>query len=136
AAEKVRSSEVANDIWKKEAAFIIGKSNFLAGNINDARGPLSEVAVDTKLEKGAEAKYLVSEILYKSDQKKQAEEEIMDFISKGTPFQFWLGKAFLLLADIYSDRGDIFQAKHTLRSVVDNYGAENDGVKAEASRKL
>ena len=60
----------------------------------------------------------------------------MDFISKGTPFQFWLGKAFLLLSDIYYDRGDYFQAKHTLRSVVENYGAENDGVKAEASRKL
>lgn len=136
AAGKVLKSEVANEVWKREAAYIIGKSNYVTGNLDAALKPLLEVAGDTKLEKGAEAKYLVSEIYYRKDQKKQAEDEIMEFISKGTPFQFWLGKAFLLLADIYSDRGDVFQAKHTLKSVVDNYAAENDGVKTEASKKL
>jgi TolA-binding protein len=135
AAEKVMNSEVANEVWKREAAYVIGKSNYLTGNLDAALKPLTEVAGDTKLEKGAEAKYLISEIYYKNNQKKQAENEIMDFISKGTPFQFWLGKSFLLLADVYLDRGDDFQAKHTLRSVVENYGADNDGVKAEASRK-
>ena len=135
-AEKAMNSEVANEIWKREAAYIIGKSNYLTGNLNAALKPLTEVAADTKLEKGAEAKYLISEIYYKNNQKERAENEIMDFISKGTPFQFWLGKSFLLLADVYLDRGDDFQAKHTLRSVVENYGADNDGVKTEASRKL
>ncbi len=136
AAQKVQNSEVANEVWKREAAYIAGKSHYLTGNLDAALKPLTQVASDTKLEKGAEAKYLVSEIYYKTDQKKQAENEVMDFISKGTPFQFWLGKAFLLLADVYIDRGDEFQAKHTLRSVVENYGAENDGVKTEASRRL
>jgi TolA-binding protein len=136
AAEKVKNSEVANDTWVREANFITGKSHHLTGNQNAALAPLRAVATDTKTEQGAEAKYLVAEILYAQNQKKQAEDEIMDFISKGTPFQFWLGKGFLLLADIYHDRGDDFQAKHTLRSVVENYGADNDGVKAEASRKL
>lgn len=136
AAERVKKSEAANEAWNKEANFISGKSHYILGNQNAALEPLKTVASDTKLEQGAEAKFLVSEIYYKQNQKKQAEEEIMDFISKGTPFQYWLGKAFLLLSDIYYDRGDYFQAKHTLRSVVENYGAENDGVKAEASRKL
>ncbi|MFW6310243.1 MAG: hypothetical protein ACOC1D_04000, partial [Prolixibacteraceae bacterium] len=69
-------------------------------------------------------------------EKDKAEKEIMDFIDKGTPYQFWLGKAFLLLADIYIDKGDEFQAKHTLRSVVENYGPDNDGVKERAAQKL
>lgn len=136
AAEKVRKSDVANDAWIREANFVSGKSNYLTGDKSAALVTLKQVAADTKLEQGAEAKYLVSEILYQQNQKQQAEEEIMDFISKGTPFQFWLGKAFLLLADIYLDRGDDFQAKHTLRSVVENYGADNDGVKVQASKKL
>jgi TolA-binding protein len=136
AAEKVKKSDVANDAWVREANFVLGKSNYVNGNRNAALVPLKLVAADTKTEQGAEAKHLVSEILYQQNQKQQAEEEIMDFISKGTPFQFWLGKSFLLLADIYLDRGDSFQAKHTLRSVVENYGADNDGVKAEASKKL
>lgn len=136
AAEKVRKSEVANEAWINEANFVAGKSHYLNGNQNAALEPLKAVAADTKLEQGAEAKFLVSEIYYKQNKKKEAEDEIMDFISKGTPFQFWLGKAFLLLSDVYQDRGDAFQAKHTLRSVVENYGADNDGVKAEAARKL
>ncbi|SHF30185.1 Tetratricopeptide repeat-containing protein [Mariniphaga anaerophila] len=136
AADKVKKSDVANDAWVREANFVLGKSNYLSGNQNGALESLKLVAADTKLEQGAEAKFLVSEILYKQNQKKQAEDEIMDFISKGTPFQFWLGKAFLLLSDIYLDRGDDFQAKHTLRSVVENYGADNDGVKDAAAKKL
>ncbi len=136
AAGKVKKSEVANEAWIREANFVSGKSHYQSGNQNAALEHLKAVSADTKTEHGAEAKFLVSEIYYKQNQKKQAEDEVMDFISKGTPFQFWLGKAFLLLADIYLDRGDDFQAKHTLRSVVENYGAENDGVKAEASRKL
>lgn len=136
AAGKVKKSEVTNDTWVREANYVLGKSHYLSGNQSAALEPLKAVSEDTKLEQGAEAKYLVSEIHYKQNQKKQAEEEIMDFIAKGTPFQFWLGKAFLLLADIYQDRGDDFQAKHTLRSVVENYGADNDGVREEASRRL
>src|SRR5690554_248375 len=135
-AEKVRNSEVANDVWRREADFIIGKSNYLLGNLDAALKSLSEVSSDTKLEIGAEAKYIVAEIHFKNNQMKQSEEVIMDFISKGTPFQFWLGKSFLLLSDVYLNRGDDFHAKHTLRSVVENYGADNDGVKEEASRKL
>ncbi|SHJ76542.1 Tetratricopeptide repeat-containing protein [Tangfeifania diversioriginum] len=136
AAQKVKNSDVVNEAWMREANFISGKSHYLSGNHQAAIEPLKAVATDTKLEQGAEAKFLISEIYYNSDQKQQAEEEIMDFIAKGTPFQFWLGKSFLLLADIYIDRGDDFQAKHTLRSVVENYGADNDGVKERAAQKL
>jgi TolA-binding protein len=136
AAQKVKNSDVVNEAWMREANFISGKSHYLSGNQQAAIEPLKAVATDTKLEQGAEAKFLISEIYYNSNQKQQAEEEIMDFIAKGTPFQFWLGKSFLLLADIYIDRGDDFQAKHTLRSVVENYGADNDGVKERAAQKL
>jgi TolA-binding protein len=136
AAQKVKNSDVVNEAWKREANFISGKSYYMLGNQQAAIEPLKLVATDTKLEQGAQAKYLIIEIYQKSGQNDQAEEEIMDFISKGTPYQFWLGKAFLVLADIYVDRGDDFQAKHTLRSLLENYNAENDGVKQRAREKL
>ncbi|MFW5821773.1 MAG: tetratricopeptide repeat protein [Tangfeifania sp.] len=136
AARKVKNSDVVNEAWKREASFISGKSYYLTENQQAALEPLKSVATDTKLEQGAEAKFLVSEIYYNNGQMQEAEEEIMDFISKGTPYQFWLGKAFLLLADIYLDRGDDFQAKHTLRSLLENYSADNDGVKQRAREKM
>ena len=135
-AQKVKNSDVVNEAWKREANFISGKSYYLTGNKQAALNPLNQVASDTKLEQGAQAKFLVSEIYYNNGDPQKAEEEIMDFVSKGTPYQFWLGKAFLLLADIYLERGDDFQAKHTLRSLVENYNAENDGVRERAQEKL
>lgn len=136
AAEKLKSTNIANEALLREANYISGKSLYLLNHPEAALEPLQAVASDTKLEKGAEAKFLISEINYRLNNKDEAEQEIMDFIEKGTPFQFWLGKAFLLLADIYIDKGDDFQAKHTLRSVVENYGPDNDGVKERAAQKL
>ena len=49
---------------------------------------------------------------------------------------YWLGKSFLLLASIYEDNNDAFQAKHTLKSLADNYNVEDDGIIEEANRRL
>jgi TolA-binding protein len=136
AAKKLKKSEVVTDALKSEANYADGKSNYELGNLSAAISPLRDVAKDTKLEQGAEAKYLLAEIYYKDNKKAKAEEEIVDFIDKGTPYTFWLGKAFLLLANIYEDNGDQFQAKHTLKSLAENYNNDTDGVKAEAQLRL
>lgn len=136
AAAKVKKSDVANDVLQNEADFAEGKSNYELGNLSSAISPLRDVAGNTKLEQGAEAKYLLAEIYYRDNKKPKAEEEIVDFIEKGTPYTFWLGKAFLLLANIYEDKGDHFQAKHTLKSLAENYNNDTDGVKAEAQLRL
>ncbi len=136
AAAKVKKSEVVTDALKKEADFAEGKSNYELGNLSSAISPLRDAASDTKLEQGAEAKYLLAEIYYRDNKKPKAEEEIVDFIEKGTPYTYWLGKAFLLLANIYEDNGDQFQAKHTLKSLAENYNNDTDGVKAEAQARL
>lgn len=64
------------------------------------------------------------------------ENEIMDFISKNTPHQYWLAKSFILLSDVYLSKDDIFQAKHTLNSITNNYTVLDDGIVKEAKRKL
>ena len=35
-------------------------------------------------------------------------------------YSLWLGRAFLLVADIYASEGDKFQARGTLNSLIDN----------------
>jgi predicted negative regulator of RcsB-dependent stress response len=34
---------------------------------------------------------------------------------------YWVARGFLLLADIYVAKGNIFQAKETLKSIIENY---------------
>ena len=136
AAEKVRKSEVANEAMIREANYAEGKSYYQLNNFDKAMAGLKSVATDVKYEQGAEAKYLISEIFYRQNNIQKSEEEIMDFISKNTPYQYWLGKSFILLADIYLSKGDQFQAKHTLKSMIENYNNDTDGIKADAAKKL
>jgi len=136
AAQKILKSDAANEALKREAHYTEGKSYYLLKQFDKALTGLKAVATDTKFEQGAEAKYLIAEIYFKQNKKQKSENEITDFVEKNTPFQYWLGKAFLLLADIYADNGDDFSAKHTLKSIVENYNDDNDGIKTEAAKKL
>ena len=136
AAQKIKKSDIANEALKREANYAEGKSNYELGKIDDALPSLKAVATDVTYEQGSESKYLVAEIYYKQGKKKQAEDEIMDFIDKNSPYQYWLGKAFLVLADIYLSNGDEFEAKHTLKSLAENYNNKTDGIVAAASEKL
>ncbi|MBN2637445.1 MAG: tetratricopeptide repeat protein [Prolixibacteraceae bacterium] len=136
AAQKIKKSDVANETLIREANYAEGKSNYELGNINEALPSLKTVATDVTYEQGSEAKYLIIEIYFKQGKLKESENEIMDFIDKNTPFQYWLGKSFLVLADIYLNNGDEFQAKHTLKSLAENYSNNTDGIVAAASERL
>ena len=65
-----------------------------------------------------------------------AEDLIYEFAQSNSPHGYWLAKSFILLSDIYYERGDNFSAKHTLQSLLNNYITETDGIKDEASTKL
>ena len=136
AAGKIKRSDIANDALIREANYSEGKSYYELNQPEKALPGLIAVSADTKFEQGAEAKFLISAIYYQQNKKQKAEDEIMDFVDKNSPYQFWLGNAFLLLTDIYLDKGDEFTAKHTLKSLIDNYGDETDGIKSEAIKKL
>ncbi len=136
AAQLLLSSDKLTDILKREANYKLAKSYYKTDKYNLAMPILGDLAEDTKSQEGAEAKYLLTEILVSQNKLDQAENEVMDFIDKNSPHQFWLAKSFILLADIYTSKGDDFQAKHTLKSIVENYPENNDGIIETASAKL
>ncbi|MBR2332734.1 MAG: hypothetical protein IKA60_00170 [Rikenellaceae bacterium] len=49
---------------------------------------------------------------------------------------YWLGKAFLLMGDIYAIGGDSFQARATYQSIVDGYSPADDGIIDEAQARI
>ncbi|MBV5311905.1 MAG: tetratricopeptide repeat protein [Prolixibacteraceae bacterium] len=136
AANLILGSEKVSDIQKRETNYKLALSYYNLGDKDKAFPILSKLSVDTNSGEGAEAKFLVADILYEKQKLKEAENEIMDFIDKNSPHQFWLAKSFMLLSDIYLKNGDEFQAKHTLKSIEENYPEQNDGILDMTRRKL
>ena len=48
------------------------------------------------------------------------EAEIFSLIKKFPSYSYWIGKSLILLADNYVAKEDLFQAKVTLKNVIDN----------------
>ena len=110
----------------REARYCRAKSYIQVNEATMATEDLKELSKDLRQEMGAEAKYLLAEQLYQQEQYGSAETEIMDFIERNTPHQYWLARAFVLLADVYIKQNDDFQAKQYLISLEENYHANDD----------
>ena len=132
----ILGSEKVSDILKRETNYKLALSYYNLGSKDKAFPILRQLSGDTNSAEGAESKFLVAEILFEKQKLKEAETEIMDFIDKNSPHQFWLAKSFMLLSDIYLRNGDEFQAKHTLKSIEENYPEQNDGILDTTRQKL
>jgi TolA-binding protein len=136
AANRVLVTEKVSDILKRETNYMLAISYYRTGDKDKALPILTRLSADTNSAEGAESKFLVADILYGKQKLQEAEKEILDFIDKNSPHQFWLAKSFILLSDIYLKNGDEFQAKHTLKSIEENYPEPNDGIMETTRQKL
>ena len=57
---------------------------------------------------------------YKQNNLDDAENRVFDISDHFGSHEYWVAKSFILLADVYVGKDNVFQAKETLRSVVDN----------------
>ena len=106
------------------------------GESATARQIYEMLATDVSNVEGAESAYRVIEALFAEGKYDDSEKRIYALADSKTPYSYWLGKAFILLGDMYVQRNDLFQAKATYRSVVDGYTPADDGIVAEAKSKL
>jgi hypothetical protein len=82
----------------------------------------------------AEAKYYEAYSRLMQDSLDKCKKSIMEFNNQFNNYDYWLGKTFILLSDFYLKKGDEFQAKATLNSVLDQF--ENPEIVAIAQEKL
>ena len=136
AANYVLGSAFAGEEIRLETQFALGRAYLAQNDQEQALDAFRKAAVNLKTRNGSEAQYQVIQLLYDAGKLDQAEEEVFKFSDTNTSHQYWLGKSFLILGDIYLKRGDDFQAKATYQSVVEGYGIDNDGIIEEATRKL
>ncbi|HUW93430.1 MAG TPA: tetratricopeptide repeat protein [Bacteroidales bacterium] len=136
AAEKVLESDKLTEELAREATFLTAKSNQALGNNAEALDDYSRVGYEVATTYGAESKYHVAELLYADGKIDEAEKEVNAFIDMKSPHAYWTGKVFLLLSDISVRKGDAFQAKATLQSLIDYYTVKDDGIIDEARTRL
>ncbi|HAN20002.1 MAG: hypothetical protein A2X15_15315 [Bacteroidetes bacterium GWB2_32_14] len=135
-ADKVLHTEKISDELKREAHYNKAKVLYADNKNVSALDEFRILSHDVKSAEGAEAKYRICEIYFNDKQYAVAEHEIFDFISQKTSQEYWLAKTFILLSDVYIQKNDKFQAKHTLKSIIDNYNPNaKDEIIAVAKEK-
>jgi len=113
---------------------IMGKSYFEKGNYTVAIERLDKSARNDKSVYGAESAYYSAVASLKLKKYDEAENKVFDIADNFSKYDYWVAKSFIALADVYVAKENYFQAKETLRSVIDNY--KGNDLKQEARAKL
>lgn len=130
---------------------VMATGNVLPGAQNRAQLMLGKIALakndyktaTTEFEKtitlakdiyGAEANYLIGDILYRQKKYKESIATLLKFNDLFPDQEYWKGRAFILVADNNVGLGEIAQARAVLNSIIEN--AEDARVVAEAKTKL
>ena len=132
--ESLRVSRDLTDEQVNQINHIMGKSYFEKGNYTAAIERLDKSARNDKSVYGAESAYYSAVASLKLKKYDEAENKVFDIADNFSKYDYWVAKSFIALADVYVAKENYFQAKETLRSVIDNYTG-ND-LKQEARANL
>ncbi|MBK5278061.1 MAG: tetratricopeptide repeat protein [Bacteroidia bacterium] len=133
-AQEIIKNGNVNASAQNKASVFIGKSAMAKGDYDAAKDEFINTLNTAQDEYGAEAKYLLAEIFYLNKDHKQSNETLVDLKSSFSAYTYWVGKAFLLMADNYKAMGEIFQAKGTLKSLIENFPLQH--IKDQAEGRL
>ena len=96
------------------------KSFIDKGNFSNAIDMLLTTINLVKDESAVEANYLLAKIFYDQSLETQALETLYSLNENFSNYDYWVGKSYLLIAEIFMSMGESFQAKATLESLLEN----------------
>ena len=132
--ESLRVSRDLTDEQVNQINHIMGKSYFEKGNYTAAIERLDKSTRNDKSVYGVESAYYSAVASLKLKKYDEAENKVFDIADNFSKYDYWVAKSFIALADVYVAKENYFQAKETLRSVIDNY--KGNDLKQEARAKL
>lgn len=103
-----------------EAYVSKGLAYFNQGKYDLALKPFELAIATAEDENAAEAKYLIALMDYNNAQYQESLNTLFELNETFSAFEEWLGKSFLLIADNYFALEEVFQAKATLNSIIEN----------------
>lgn len=117
-----------------EAHLTAAKSALALKNNDLARREFEETVKESQGDAGAEAKYNLAEMEFDNADYSLTEKSLLALSKDYASSDYWVAKGFILLADVYMKKGNTFQAKQTLQSIIDNYDGAD--LKTLAQTKL
>ena len=125
----------ATDPERAAANYYLGKTALLDSKYSEARSAFNQVIALTDDERAAEARYQIANTYYLQRDFETAKEMALSTNSQVQGYEYWLAKSVLLLADIFIEEKDYFNARASLESIIENYTGD-DEILAEAQTKL
>lgn len=129
AADVVRAASASDSDMQREADYVKAKSLLASSKRDEAFAILKELAKSPSTNEGAEAAYLTIQDTYDTGDFEKVEKMVYDFSEKAAGQNYWLAKAFIVLADSFAEQDNLAQAKATFESIAEGYeptGAEDD----------
>lgn len=131
--EKVLGSSNINSEVKLEGNYIKGLSCYHDGRYDQAKVALVWVIKNTTTVKAAEARFSLAEMYFKQNYLSNADEEITALLKQKPAHNYWIAKGLILRTKIQIAQNKLFEAEQTLKSVIDHYPVQDDGILDEAN---
>ena len=106
---------------KNYVNYVIGMSLYKKNDIVDAVAKLEACSSKDRTEIGAEAAYYVVLANYKMSKLDETEEKVFYISDNFSNYSYYVAMSFITLSDVYVAKGNVFQAKATLQSIIENY---------------
>ena len=119
---------------QNRAQLTLGKVALGKSDYKTAQADLEKTIALAKDINGAEAQYLLGDILYKQKKYKESIASLLKFNEQFGEYEYWKGKAFMLVADNNVALDEPTQAKAVLNSIIEN--SSDETIIAEAKQKL
>lgn len=133
-ANLIKNYDRSSDEELAVAHLYSGRALLQENDVEQAIKELNLAALKSKTGVGAEARYRVGQLQYDAKEYSKAQETAFDVINNMATHDYWVAKSFILLADTYARKGDAFQAKSTLTSIIENYEADDDVIPSAKAR--
>ncbi|MBD2704391.1 tetratricopeptide repeat protein [Spirosoma sp. BT702] len=119
---------------QNRAQLMLGKVAFGKGDYKTAQTEFDRTIALAKDVNGAEALYYLGDIQYRQKKYKESIATLLKFNQQFSDFEYWKGKAFMLVSDNNVAQEEFAQAKAVLNSIIEN--TSDQTIIAEAKQKL
>jgi TolA-binding protein len=120
-AERVyQLTDIDNNV-RLDAHYIHARANFALNNYSSAEASFKRVVELTTSIRSAEALYHLALIKHLQKDYAACEAGVNKVVKQKPGYDYWIAKAIILMSDNFLAQGDLFNAKFSLQSIIDNY---------------